>query len=330
MSKPRAFIALPLPESVLKPVLEVAQVDAWKSGRAPVREDLLARVGEVEGIMGSALLPIDAGVLSAAPRLLVVSNFGVGFDNVDLAEATRRGVVVGNTPDILTDAVADLTLALILALARRLTEGAGAVHEGRWVEGFNLPLGEDLKGKTLSIVGMGRIGAAVAQRAAAFGMRIVYHDARDDAGAPVPAGRLPLVEALREADFLTLHVNLTPESRQFIGAAELALMKPTASLVNTARGAIVDQVALYDALRDGKIAGAALDVLDPEPPSPDDPLTKLPNVIITPHIGSATRETRRAMLELALRNLVVGLRGGLPERCVNPEALKRRRGLQKR
>jgi glyoxylate reductase len=211
-------------------------------------------------------------------------------------------------------------MGLIIMLARGLPDAVAMVAEGRWVRGAApLPLGTDLAGKTLAIVGMGRIGCEVAVRAHAFGMRVVYHDVRPD--CPVPDGiatAVSFAEALREADFLSLHTNLTDESRHSIGAAELAAMKPSAFVINTARGPIVDQEALYEALKEGRIAGAALDVLEEEPPAADEPLLALPNVIITPHIGSATRETRAAMGRLAVQNLLDVLEGRPCPNIVNP------------
>jgi glyoxylate reductase len=281
-------------------------------GNGPIsRDELISSIRDASGLIASATMPIDSGVLDAAPRLRVISNFGVGFDNVDLARATERGVRVTNTPGVLSDAVAELTIALMLQLSRGLPEAVRVVKEGRWDRsGSWLPLGTDLKDKTLAIIGMGRIGMEVARRALAFGMRVVYYDARADAPHPAATERATdLMAALRGADFVSLHTNLTAETRHLIGRRELREMKQTAFLVNTARGPIVDQKALYAALRAGEIAGAVLDVLEEEPPPRDEPLLSLPNVIITPHIGSATRETRAAMARLAVQNLLDCLEG---------------------
>jgi len=305
----KVFVALPLTVEQLAPLSAYDVV--LREGRGPVKPDELiqALIG-ASGHLGPATLLVPNEAIDAAPKLRVISNFGVGFDNVDLAHATKRGIKVTNTPGVLNDAVADLTLGLILQLARGLGEAQAAVREGRWVRGgAGLPLGADLKGKTLAIIGMGRIGCEVAARAQAFGMRVIYHDVRPDCPLPEGAARVEFADALRQADFLTLHTNLTADSTHLIGASELAAMKPEAYLVNTARGPIVDQRALYEAVKGGRIAGAALDVLEEEPPSPDDPLLSLPNVIITPHIGSATRETRDAMGRLAVQNLLDCLEG---------------------
>ena len=264
---------------------------------------------EAEGLLATAILPLDAGVLDRAPRLRVVSNIGVGYDNVDLEHTARRGIVVANTPGILSGAMAELTMGLMLMLSRRLREAEQFARGGSWARaGVSLPLGNDLAGKTLAIIGMGRIGREVARRALAFGMRVLFYDPVAVANPPGDTIRAPgLSEALREADFVSLHTTLTAETRHLIGARELAMMKPGAYLVNTSRGSVVDQAALYQALVDEKIAGAALDVLEEEPPAVHDPLVALPNVIVTPHIGTATVETRSAMIELAVRNLVACL-----------------------
>ena len=244
---------------------------------------------------------IDAAFLDANPQLQVIANYAVGLDNVDLAAARRQGIAVGNTPDVLTDATADLAFALLLAAARRLPQSAQAVKDGRWgtwqPDGF---LGADLVDATLGIVGAGRIGEAVARRAAGFDMHVLKTTSR---------GGTPLPELLEASDFVSLHVPLTPQTRHLIDAAALRRMKPTAILVNTARGQVIDQQALVEALHAGTIAGAALDVTDPEPLPPDDPLLHAPNVLVLPHVGSATTRTRATMTELAVDNLLAGLAG---------------------
>jgi len=317
--RPRVYVASRLPERFLAPLHERCDVSVYQGAGPVSREELIRRVRDIDGLLGSAILPVDAQVLEAAQRLRVISNIGVGYDNVDLARASEKGILVTNTPEILSDAVAELTMGLMLQLSRRLRESEQVVREGRWdPAGAAVPFGEDLKGKTLTIIGMGRIGRQVARRALAFDMRVIYHDVRADAPAPPGVSRAAdLEDALRQADFVTLHPNLTAESVRLIGARELALMKPTAYLINTSRGPIVDQAALYEALVTGRIAGAALDVLETEPPPPDEPLLSLPNVVITPHIGTATRETRSAMIELAVRNLLACLFGEPCEYVVN-------------
>jgi lactate dehydrogenase-like 2-hydroxyacid dehydrogenase len=242
-----------------------------------------------------------------------VSNYAVGFDNIDVAACTRRGVAVGNTPGVLTETTADLAWALLMAVARRLPEGDRYVRDGRWKTwGPLLLLGPDVHGATIGIVGFGRIGQAVARRARGFGMEILYHDVQpvpDEVTMPLGATYLPLEALLPRSDFVSLHVNLSELTRHLMNATTLALMKPTAILVNTSRGPVVDQHALAEALRDGTIAAAALDVTDPEPISMDDPLVGLDNCLIVPHIASASRATRGRMAAMAAANLLAGVRG---------------------
>jgi phosphoglycerate dehydrogenase-like enzyme len=320
MGLPRACITLPLSDAArarLAPACETS----WPAPGCP-REELVPHLDEAEGLLCSAVYPIDEALLDAAPRLRVISNFGVGFNNVDVADATRRGIVVCNTPGVLNDAVADLTLALILAAARHVPANAAYAASGGWTARAPAPgLGFDLAGKTLGIVGYGRIGQAVGRRARAFGMRVIYHDvvaaASDEA-----AEERELAALMAEADVVSVHTNLTPESRHLVGAAQIAQMKPTAWLVNTARGPIVDEAALVAALHAGTIAGAALDVIEVEPPPAGAPILSAPNTIILPHVGSATVEARAAMLDLCLSNLIAVLGRQAPPACVNPEALQ--------
>ena len=288
----------------------------------PSREELLAGIAEADGLLGSAQLPVDAEVLAAAPHLRVVSNFGVGYDNVDVAAATQRGVIVCNTPGVLSDAVADLTMGLILSLARRLPESERFVREGRWKPGVSMELGMDVSRKTLGIIGLGRIGVAVASRAQAFNMAVVFHDQFRQPPAEVAFSEYREMEALlREADFVSVHVNLRPETHHLIGREQLALMKPSAFLINTSRGPIVDQPALVEALQKGEIAGAALDVFEEAPLPADSPLMTMTNVIPLPHVGAATVETRQAMRDLSIDNLLLALSGERPKAIVNPEVL---------
>ncbi|HEV8573386.1 MAG TPA: NAD(P)-dependent oxidoreductase, partial [Dehalococcoidia bacterium] len=294
MGAPRVFVAARLTEQYLALLQERCEVTVRAGSGIASRNELLEELKEAEGLLGPAILPLDAEVLESAPRLRVISNIGVGYDNVDLECAARRGIVVANTPGILSDAVAELTMALMLMLARRLPESVSFVREGQWGRpGAALPFGSDLAGKTLTVIGMGRIGREVTRRALVFGMRVVYFDVVPVVDTPEGAfAAADLEAALGQADLVSPHTNLTRESHQMIGARELRMMKLTASLINTARGPIVDQGALYEALVAGEIAAAALDVLEEEPPAADDPLLGLPNVIVTPHIGTATVETR--------------------------------------
>jgi len=320
---PRVFVALRLAPDAFARVEAACAVTRFDGRGVPAKQDLLAALADAEGLLGSAIMPIDAEIIASAPRLRVISNFGVGFDNVDLEAATKRGILVCNTPGVLSDAVADLTLGLIISLARRLPEAERFVREGNWGSGRMVDLGVDLKDKTLGIIGLGRIGRAVAKRAQAFDMDVVFHDQFREPPPDADFCRYRALDGLlREADFVTLHVNLTAETQHLIDARALALMKPSAYLINTSRGPVVDQLALVEALQAQRIAGAALDVFEREPLPPDDPLVSLPNVIALPHIGSATRETRLAMLNLAIDNLLAVLRGELPACVVNPQALE--------
>jgi len=256
-----------------------------------------------DGLLSLLSDRVDEALLEGSPRLRAVANYAVGYDNIDLRAAARHGVAVGNTPDVLTDATADLTFALLLAAARRLAEAIDTVRRGEWVTWEpGAHLGLDVHGATLGIVGMGRIGRAVARRAQGFSMTVL-HTGRD--------GGVALEELLERSDFVSLHCPLNSHTRHLIDAAALSRMRPTAVLINTARGPIVDQAALVQALHEGRIAGAALDVTDPEPPAPDDPLLSAPNVLVVPHIGSATRSARERMADLAVDNLIAAL-DGLP------------------
>jgi glyoxylate reductase len=279
------------------------------------RERLLALVEGVDVALTMLYDRVDEELLDAAgPDLRGICNVAVGFDNVDLAACARRGVVVTNTPGVLDDATADLAFALILAARRRLGEGERLIRAGRpWQWGMGFMLGHDLRGERLGILGLGGIGARVAARARGFGMEIAYVGRRESPhAAALEAARVDLDELLASADVVSLHTPLTPETRHLIGARELGLMKPTATLVNTARGAVVDEAALVEALREGRIAGAGLDVFEHEP-HVHPGLLELENVVLAPHIGSATVETRAAMAELAARNAIAIARGEAPE-----------------
>jgi lactate dehydrogenase-like 2-hydroxyacid dehydrogenase len=287
--------------------------------------ELEAHLGEAEGLFCLLTIPVREELLSRMPKLRVVSNMAAGVDNVDVAACTARGIPVGNTPGILTDATADLAMALLLAAARRLSEAAQDARAGRWKTWSPAGwLGADLRGATLGIVGMGKIGRAVAERACDFGLRLVYTDtaSRPDVEAALGATFLSFAELIRQSDFISLHCPLTPETRGLINETVLREMKPTAILVNAARGPVVDTAALTRALAEGWIAAAALDVTDPEPLPSDHPLYSLPNCLIVPHIGSATRGTRRRMAKMACENLLAGLEGRRLPYCVNPEIYK--------
>jgi glyoxylate reductase len=290
----------------------------------PPRDELLRRVAGVDGVLALLTDRVDAEFFDrAGPQLKVVSNYAVGFDNIVVPEATRRRVPVGNTPGVLTDTTADLAWALLMAAGRRVVEGDRYVHEGRWKTwGPLLLLGTDVSGATLGIVGFGRIGQAMARRAAGFGMTVLYHDVAQlppSVTEPLNARSVGLDELFAASDFVSLHTNLTEETRHLVNEARLRSMKPTSVLVNTSRGPVVDQQALFTALSEGWLLAAGLDVADPEPMPADDPLLTLPNCIVVPHIASGSVATRGRMAAMAAANLLAGLRGERLPTPVNPE-----------
>ncbi len=311
--KPRVFVSRMIPKAGLERIQAACDTDLWEGEMPPPYATLLERVRGVDGILCLLTDRIDAQLMEAAgEQLKVISQMAVGYDNIDVRAAAERGIPVGNTPGVLTEATADLTLALLLASARRIVEGADYIHEGQWRTWEPLGLlGADLTGARLGIIGMGRIGAAVARRAAGFDMEVVAYSPRltqaeaDEAGVK----RVTLETLLTTADFVSLHCPLNDQTRGLINKDTLAQMKDSAILINTARGPIVDQKALYEALKNGVIGAAALDVTDPEPIPLDDPLLTLPNALIVPHIGSASIRTRDRMAQMAASNLLAGLEG---------------------
>jgi lactate dehydrogenase-like 2-hydroxyacid dehydrogenase len=321
MARPRVFVTRAIPEVALERLQVSCDVDVWEDMLPPPYETLIARSRGCDGVLTMLTDRIDAPFMDAAGSLRVISQMAVGYDNIDIAAALERGIAVGNTPGVLTEATADLTMALLLAAARRLAEGAAYVKNGAWITWHpTVLLGADVSGAALSIIGFGRIGQAVARRARAFDMRVIAYSRGLTAAQAAAYGverAETLADALRAGDFISLHVPLTPDTRRLIDAGALQTMKPSAILINTTRGGTVDQAALVTALRDGIIAGAALDVTDPEPLPADDPILTLPNALIVPHIGSATIATRRKMALMAADNLIAGVRGeALPNRVL--------------
>ena len=324
MSRPKVFVARRIPEIGLNRIAAVAEVDVWPDRLPPPADVLRARVADCDGLVSLLTDRVDAALLDAAPRLRVVSNFAVGFNNVDVPACTARGVCVGNTPGVLTDSTADIAVTLLLAAARRLGESATDAREGRWLTWEPLGwLGQDLAGRTLGIVGMGRIGFAAARRLHhGWGMKVLYtaRSAKEGADRELSARQVDLDTLLAESDFVSVHADLNPTTKGLFGAEQFRKMKRSVVFVNTSRGPLVDQVALADALRTGTIFAAGLDVTDPEPLPADHELFRLPNCVIAPHIASATVGTRNAMAQLCADNLLAGLRGEPLSHWVNPDA----------
>jgi glyoxylate reductase len=323
MSTPYVFISRNIFPEALDKIKSKARVEVWPDQLPPPYEVLAEKTRHASGLLCMLSDRIDANLMNASPNLKVISTMAVGYDNIDIAAATARGILVGNTPGVLTETTADLTFTLLMATARRVVESDRYTRDGNWKtwEPMNL-LGQDIFHATLGIIGMGRIGTEVAKRARGFSMRILYYSRTRK--SPEEEKRLGLEymdripDLLSRSDFVSLHVPLTPETRGLIGAKEFAIMKSTAVFVNASRGAVVDQHALYEALRKGTIFAAGIDVTEVEPIPLNDPLLTLPNLVITPHIGSASYNTRKTMAIMAADNLLAGLQGRIPPNCVNP------------
>lgn len=324
MSKPKVFAThtlFPGPRNLLE---QQCTVEYWEGELRPPRAEVLRRVADKDALICLLTERIDEELLAAAPRLRIVANVAVGYDNIDVAACTRRRVAATNTPGVLDETTADFAWTLLLAVARRLLEGDALARSGQW-KGWNLDqlCGADVWGKTLGLVGFGRIGRAVARRAQGFGMRVLYHDAiraPEEIERTLGASYVSLETLLAEADFVSLHVPLLPETRHLISTAQFARMKPTAFLINTSRGPVVDEAALIAALTQGQIAGAALDVYEHEPEIPP-ALRQMRNVVLAPHIASASLETRTRMAQMAVENVLALFRGEKPPNLLNPEAL---------
>ena len=323
-ARPYVFVTRELPGDGVQRLRSAAQVEVWPEQEPPPREELLRQAARADALLTLLTDRVDAALLDSAPRLRIVSNMAVGHDNIDVAAATARGVLVANTPGVLTETTADFAFALLLAAARRVVEGDRLARSGGWRTWHpSFLLGYDVHGATLGIVGLGAIGRAVARRARGFAMRLLYFDnqRRPELEAELDARFVPLDTLLRESDLVTLHVPLTTETRHLIGRRELGLMKPSAILVNTSRGGVVDQQALCEALRSRSIAGAGLDVAEVEPVPAGDPLLDLDNLTLTPHVASASVATRTRMADMAADAILSVLRGEKPANLVNPEAV---------
>lgn len=329
MAKPFVYVTRRIPEIGLKKLAERCEVEVWPGSLPPAAEALRAIVPKCDGLVSLLTDRIDRQLLELAPRLKVVSNFAVGFNNIDVAACSASGICVGNTPGVLTDATADMAFCLLIAAARRVVEGHAYTLGGHWKTWEPLGhLGADLAGRTVGIVGMGRIGYALAQRCrGGWGMHVLYHDVykNEMAEKNLAARQVDLPTLLKDSDFVSVHLDLNEQTKGLFNAERFQQMKRTAIFVNTARGPIHVQKDLCDALRRGVISAAGLDVTDPEPPSADDPLLKLPNVVVAPHIASATRGTRDAMAEIAADNCLAGVFGQPLRAWVNPEVGEKRR-----
>lgn len=322
MTKPKVFVARGIPEAGLDIVRKNTDAEIWSEETPPPYEVLLEKVRGMDGLMCLLTDRIDAELMAAAgPSLKVISQMAVGYDNIDVSAATSHSIPVGNTPGVLTDTTADFAFTLLMAAGRRVVEGDRYVKDRRWKTwGPTLLMGQDIYQATLGLVGFGRIGQAMAQRAFGFDMRVLFYDpSESNLDGKFGARRTTFDAVLAEADFLSLHVPLTPETYHLISESEFKAMKPNCVLVNTARGPVVDPQALYAALKNGELAAAALDVTEPEPISPDDPLLTLDNCLVVPHIASSSVATRGRMATMAAENLLAGLAGKPLPNCVNPE-----------
>jgi glyoxylate reductase len=327
MAKPKVYVTRELPERGMKIIKERFEAEVWPEYGPPPKTEIIRKARDVDALVTLLSDKIDAEVFDAAPKLKIVAQMAVGFDNIDVAEATKRGIYVTNTPGVLTETTADFAWALLMAIARRVVEADRYVRSGQWKVSWHpsMLLGRDVYGATLGIVGAGRIGTAVARRAKGFNMKILYYDV-----VPMPpeiekelgAKRVDLDTLLRESDFVSIHVPLMKETYHLINEEKLKLMKRTAYLINNSRGPVVDEKALYKALKEGRIAGAALDVFEQEPTPLDNPLLKLDNVVVAPHISSASYETRSRMAEMVAENLVAFFEGKTPPNLVNSDVVK--------
>lgn len=327
MPKPKVYVTRELPERGLNMIKKYFDAEVWPEYAPPPKKVIIEKVKNVDALVPLLSDKIDAEVFNAAPKLKIVSQLAVGFDNIDVAEATKRGIYVTNTPEVLTDTTADFAWALLMAVARRVAEADRYVRSGQWKVAWHPAMlsGRDVHGATIGVVGAGRIGYAVAKRAKGFDMKILFYDidpARTEIEKNLGGKKVDLDTLLRESDFVTLHPPLMKETHHLINAEKLKLMKKTAYLINNSRGPVVDEKALYEALKKGQIAGAGLDVFEQEPASLDNPLLKLDNVVVAPHISSASLETRSKMSEMVADNLVAFFQGKKPANLVNTDVLK--------
>ena len=329
MAKPKVFVTRRIPAAGLDRIVAACDAEVWPEQLPPPYDLLRHKVASCDGLVSLLTDRIDAALLDAAPKLKVVSNYAVGFNNIDIPAATARGIVVGNTPGVLTDATADMAFCLLIAAARRVVDGHIYGQENQWKTWEPLGhLGQDLAGRTLGVVGMGRIGFALARRCQrGWDMNILYHDVyrSEKAEKELGAKQVELDTLLEDSDFISVHTDLNDKTRGLFNKARFQQMKRTAVFINTARGPVVVEADLIEAIKSGTIFAAGLDVTDPEPPAPDSPLFHTPNLIVAPHIASATVGTRNAMAEICASNLLAGVTGGELPACVNPEVLPNRK-----
>ncbi len=321
MSGDKVFATRQMPGTTLERLSQFCELEIWDDFLPPDYDIILEKMSDLAGLLCLLTDRIDSQLMDAGPKLKVISNMAVGFDNIDIAAASQRGIPVGNTPGVLTETTADFAFALLMAVARRIAEARQYVQDGKWRTWHPTVLaGQDVFGATLGIIGSGRIGAAVARRALGFNMRLLVNSLETEEEIRQLGGeKVNLDDLLAQSDFVSMHVPLTDETHHMISDRELGLMKSTAILINTARGSVLDPQALYAALRDGEILAAGLDVTDPEPIALDDPLLTLDNCLIVPHIASASVATRAKMAKMAVDNVIAGLRGERLPTCVNPE-----------
>jgi glyoxylate reductase len=326
MPKLKVYVTREIPERGLSLIKKHFDAEVWPEYAPPPKKTIIEKARNVDALVTLLSDKIDAEVFDAAPRLKMVAQLAVGFDNIDLKEATKRGIYVSNTPEVLTDSTADFAWALILAVARRVVEGDKYVRTGKWQVGWHPSMmqGRDVYGATIGVVGAGRIGYAVAKRATGFSMKIIFYDVipRPEMERDFGAKRVDMETLLKESDFVSVHVPLMKETYHLINAERLKLMKKTAYLINNSRGPVVDEEALYDALKEGRIAGAGLDVFEQEPAPVGNPLLKFDNVVVAPHISSASYETRSRMAEIVAENLIAFFEGKKPPTLINPDVLK--------
>lgn len=325
MSKPKVFVSRLIPEEAIDMLKAQCEVEVWESEMPPPRDALLAKTKDCEGILSLLTDKIDAEFLDNAPKMKVAANMAVGYDNIDVPQCTKRGVAACNTPGVLTDTTADFAWSLLMTTARRVVEGVDYIRAGKWKTwGPMLLMGQDVHHATLGLIGLGRIGIEVARRAQGFEMKVLYYDVyrREDLEKSMGLVYADMKTVLQESDFVSIHVPYMKETHHLISTEQLGLMKNTAVLINTARGPIVDPVALYKSLKEGQIWAAGLDVTEPEPINMDNPLLELSNCVIAPHIASASIKTRTRMATLSAENILAALQGKMPPAIVNPEVIR--------